>query len=406
MKLLVLSQYFWPETFLINDVVRTLVAQGHEVTVATGKPNYPDGKVFDGYTAAGTQRERYLEKVDVFRVPLWPRGKGGARNLAFNYLSFVLAGIFLFPWLLRGRSFEAILVFAPSPITQALPAILLKWLKRARLALWIQDLWPESLQATGFVKSPIVLTLVRWMVRAIYACCDILLVQSRAFIEPVSRDARREKIAYFPNCIDERHGDDLPVPAPLDELFEGQFCIVFAGNLGTAQGLDTIVRAAISLRNERDIRFVLIGSGSRFEWLNQQKAIHELHNVALPGRFPAEVMPQIFSRASALLVALSDEPIFAQTVPSKVQAYLAAGRPILASINGEGARVLDEAGSGLTSPAGDHASLVHNILKLRNLSVEERNEMGRSGKDYFRREFEITSQVSKLVLTLRSEKNN
>lgn len=400
MKLLVLSQYFWPETFLINDVVRTLVDQGHQVTVATGKPNYPDGKVFDGYTASGTQRECYLGRVEVIRAPLYPRGQGGAWNLALNYISFVISGLICFPWQLRGRSFDAILVFAPSPVTQTIPAIFLKWLKGARLALWIQDLWPESLQATEFVKSPVLLTLIRWVVCAIYRCCDILLVQSRAFIEPVAGNAARNKIIYFPNCFDGHQLGTQPLSTELLKLLEDYFCIVFAGNLGTAQGLDTIVRAAIDLKEQQNIRFVLIGSGSRLEWLTKQKELHGLYNLVLPGRFSMEVMPQIFARASALLVSLGDEPIFAQTVPSKVQAYLAAGRPILASMNGEGTRVLKEACAGLSSPAGDHEALVRNIVHLRNLPVEARERMGISGREYFQREFEITSQVTKLVQIL------
>ena len=194
LRVLILSQYFWPENFIINDIVRTLDEYGHTVVVATGKPNYPDGKVFAGYRAMGTQCEHYLGRIEVMRVPLWPRGKGGAKNLILNYLSFVIAGLLYLPWMLRGRKFDAIVVFAPSPITQAIPAVALKWLKKAKLALWIQDLWPESLAATGFVKNPHLLKAVGWMVRAIYRHCDTLLVQSRAFVDPVARYAVREKI--------------------------------------------------------------------------------------------------------------------------------------------------------------------------------------------------------------------
>lgn len=168
MRILVLSQYFYPESFIINNIVSKLVEQGHDVTVATGKPNYPDGDVFDGYTAKGVQHDTFQEVVDVVRVPLWPRGRGGAKNLVLNYLSFMFTGLACFPWLLRKRQFDAILVFAPSPITQAIPAILLKWLKGAKLALWVQDLWPESLSATGFVKNRHALRAIGWMVRAIY----------------------------------------------------------------------------------------------------------------------------------------------------------------------------------------------------------------------------------------------
>lgn len=401
MKILVLSQYFWPESFIINDIVRTLDEQGHEVVVATGKPNYPDGKIFDGYSAKGTQYERYLGKIDVLRVPLWPRGEGGAKNLILNYLSFVLAGLLFLPWMLRKREFDAILVFAPSPILQAIPAIPLKWLKKAKLALWVQDLWPESLKATGFISNPHALRAVGWLVKGIYRCCDILLVQSRAFFEPVSRYADREKIVYYPNSMDANSPvDRVPIPAELSELLDQHFCVVFAGNLGTAQALDTLVQAAVHLRDDAQVRLVLVGSGSRLAWLKSQQQALGLNNLILAGRFAPQAMPQIFERSSALLVSLNDNEAFAQTVPSKIQAYLAAGRPILASINGEGARVVSEAGAGLTSAAEQVLPLVENIRRLQVLGVTERELMGKSGRDYFDVNFDMPSQVKNLVRLL------
>lgn len=398
MKVLLVSQYFWPESFIINDIVRTLDEQGHEVVVATGKPNYPDGKVFDGYRAAGTQRERYLGRIEVLRVPLWPRGQGGAKNLILNYLSFVFSGLLCLPWMLLGRKFDAILVFAPSPITQAIPAILLKWLKRAKLALWVQDLWPESLSATGFVRNPYLLRAVGWMVRGIYKCCDTLLVQSLAFVEPVARYADRSKIQYYPNSMDISSSNSVAqVPSELLELLEKQFCVVFAGNLGTAQSLETIVQAAVHLRDDPDVRLVLVGSGSRLAWLKAQQQALGLDNLILPGRFPMESMPQIFELASALLVSLNNEPAFAQTIPSKIQAYLAAGRPIIACMNGEGARVVCEARAGLASPAEQVLPLVANIQRIKEMGDAERMAMGRSGKAYFDANFEMERQVENLV---------
>lgn len=401
MKILVVSQYFWPESFIINDIVRILDEQGHEVVVATGKPNYPDGKIFDGYRANGTLRERYLDKIDVLRVPLWPRGEGGAKNLVLNYLSFVLTGLLFLPWMLRKREFDAILVFAPSPILQAIPAIPLKWLKKAKLALWVQDLWPESLAATGFVKNPYVLRAVGGLVRMIYRCCDTLLVQSHAFFEPVSRYADRKKIAYFPNSMDiSRPEEVLSIPTELQVSLDNYFCVVFAGNLGTAQALDTLVQAAVHLRDDPRIRLVLIGSGSRLAWLKSQQQSLELDNLILAGRFPPEAMPQIFERSSALLVSLNDNEIFAQTVPSKIQAYLAAGRPIIASMNGEGARVILEAGAGLASPAEQALPLAENIRCMQALGVSERQAMGKSGRDYFDANFDMRRQVYNLVRML------
>ncbi|WP_090203324.1 glycosyltransferase family 4 protein [Pseudomonas asplenii] len=403
MRILMLSQYFYPESFIINDIVSKLVEQGHEVTVATGKPNYPDGKILDGYTAGGVQREKYLGVVDVVRVPLWPRGHGGARNLILNYLSFLLAGLVYFPWQLRKHKFDAILVFAPSPITQAIPAIVLKWLKGARLALWVQDLWPESLAATGFVKSRYALGAVGWMVKAIYRCCDVLLVQSRAFFEPVARYADRRKIVYHPNSYNADIESNTPVEQGLLDVLDNHFCVVFAGNLGMAQSLDTLVQAAIELRDDPSIRLVLIGSGSRFRWLESQQSSHGLDNLILPGRYPMSAMPQIFERASALLVSLTDEAIFAQTVPSKIQAYLASGRPVIASVSGEGARVILEAGAGFASDAEQVEPLVANIRRMKALQTSEREAMGRSGRTYFDEHFDMNRQVEVLVQLLGHE---
>lgn len=402
MRILVLSQYFWPESFIINDIVRTLDEQGHEVVVATGKPNYPDGKVFDGYHAAGTQRERYLGRIEVLRVPLWPRGLGRAKGLILNYMSFVFSGLLFMPWMLRGRGFDVILVFAPSPITQAIPAILLKYLKKARLALWVQDLWPDSLSATGFVRNPHLLRAAGLMVRGIYHQCDTLLVQSRAFVEPVAQYADQTKIQYYPNSIDvDSPKDEVPEPSELLELLDQHFCLVFAGNLGTAQALDTLVQAALHLRDDPEIRLVLIGSGSRLGWLQLQQKELGLDNLVLPGRLPVEAMPQVFQRAAVLLVSLSDEPAFAQTIPSKIQAYLAAGRPIIASMNGEAAQIVCEAGAGLASPAEQVLPLVENIRYMRSLDASKRASMGASGRAYFDTHFEMKSQVRRLTELLQ-----
>lgn len=399
LRLLILSQYFWPENFIINDIVRKLGEQGHEVTVATGKPNYPDGKIFKGYRAWGAQREQYLNTVEVFRVPLWPRGEGGAINLTLNYLSFVLSGLVYFPWLLRKREFDGILVFAPSPLIQVIPAILLKWLNRANLTIWIQDLWPESLAATGYVRRPWLLKMVGYLVRTIYGSCDTLLVQSQAFVDHVVRYAPRSKIIYYPNSIDTQ----LPmasaevIPTELATALKQYFCVVFTGNLGTAQAVETLLAAAIALKHQTQIRLVLVGSGSRLAWLQSQKQEHQLENLLLPGRFSMSAMPQIFERANVLLVSLKDEEIFAQTIPSKIQAYLAAGRPIIAALRGEGARIVTEAGAGVACAPEDPNALAALICSMQQRPVVELQVMGLAGKVYFNEHFEMNSQVTRLV---------
>jgi len=192
-KLLILSQYFWPENFRINDVVEGLASRGHAVTVYTALPNYPSGRFFPGYGFLGPWKEAY-KGAELRRVPLVPRGQGGPVRLALNYLSHALMATLLAPFRVRG-AFDAILVYEPSPMTIGIPARALRALKRAPLVFWVQDLWPESLSATGAVRSRAVLALVDRLIKWIYRGCDRVLVQSEAFIPSVeARGVPRERI--------------------------------------------------------------------------------------------------------------------------------------------------------------------------------------------------------------------
>lgn len=399
MNVLLLSQYFWPESFIINDLVKTLRDSGHHVVVATGKPNYPEGKVFDGYRADGVQRELFDGDIEVYRVPLRPRGRGGL-NLFLNYLSFVWSGLRWFPSLLKAHRFDAIVVFAVSPITMAIPAIALRRQKQAHLAIWVQDLWPESLAATGYVRSRFVLRMVGWIVRAIYARADTILVQSKAFVAPVSRLALPSKIVYYANSVADAPpeiagGEGLP--PSLVQLLHSYFCVVFTGNIGTAQAVDTLVEAASRFRELADVRLVLVGSGSMLDWVKRRVSELNLENVVTPGRFPAQAMPDIYRDSACLVVSLRDEEIFSYTVPVKVQAYLAAGRPIIASLNGEGARIVSQAKAGLTCAAGDAAALADCVRALRAMSAAERAQMGAAGRQYFLDHYEMRRQATHLV---------
>lgn len=403
MKILLVSQYFWPESFVINDLVKTLVSQGHAVTVLTGKPNYPDGRVFTGYQACGAVREEYIPGVWVFRAPLRPRGTGSARGLLLNYLSFVWNGLVHFPRAIRGEEFDIILVFCLSPITAAIPAIYLKWRLRKHLAIWVQDLWPESLKATGFVRNSLLLWGVGVVVRGIYSCADTLLAQSKAFYKPVARYARADKIIYYPNSyLDPTGANDIGLlDSALSETLSRDFCLVFAGNLGIAQSVQTIVAAAEQLRHLTNCKLVLVGSGSMLTWLQQQKAEKCLDNLILVNRLPPSQMPLIFSKAAGLLVTLKRDEIFTYTVPSKVQAYLAAGKPILASLDGEGARVIDEARAGIVCAAEDSVGLANGVQQLYDMSEQDRDGLGRSAREYYLSHFEMKAQSRKLVEILQ-----
>lgn len=397
MRVLILSQYFWPESFRINELVTALNAKGVEVEVLTGKPNYPVGAVFPGYRTWGCTRESF-QGVPVHRVPLMPRGRGALR-LALNYLSFILSGLVLAPWLLRGRHFDAIFVYAPSPILQAIPAIWLGWLKRCPVLLWVQDLWPESLSSTGHLTHPGALKAVERVVRWIYRRADLLLVQSRAFIPRVRAMAADTPVVYYPNSFLE----DEPGAARPDVDCQGFGCgfpVLFAGNLGTAQAVDVVLDAAMLLSDVSDIRFVMVGDGSRREWMQQQVVARGLNNLVFPGRFPVEAMPVLMGRAAALLVTLADTEIFRLTIPSKVQAYMAAGRPIVACLNGAGAEVVDEAGAGVTVPAEDGAALACAIRALYAQPEAARAAMGARGRRYYEEHFSHEKLVDALIAYL------
>lgn len=399
LRVAVVTQYFYPETFLINDLVEEMVRQGHVVDVFTGKPNYPTGTVYPGFTERGCDESSFKGLATLHRAPLRARRAGGGRNLLLNYISFVWNGLRHFPRMMHGRKYDIVFVYAPSPITSVIPAILMKLKARAPLFLWVQDLWPESLEATGFVKNKLLLKIVGGMVRVLYTFVDRLLVQSTSFVDPVSRYARRDKISYYPNSYraNTDHTVNAQVPESLVTYLQTHFCIVFAGNLGTAQSLDTILAAAVRLVDLPAIKIVMVGAGSRLEWLSAEVTRLKLHNVLLAGAFPQSAMASVFAMSSGLLVTLKEDRIFSYTVPSKVQAYLAAGRPIVAALNGEGARIIREAGAGFASSAGDDEQLARSIKTLHAMPEQERQRMGRAGNAYFQEHFELEGQCRKLV---------
>jgi glycosyltransferase involved in cell wall biosynthesis len=401
MKILIVSQYFFPENFRINFVVQSLLKKGVEVAVLTGKPNYPEGKFLPGYRTWGYQIETFMGAM-VYRLPLIARGKYSAWRLAFNYLSFVFSGLFFAPFLLWRQRYDVVFVYAPSPILQAIPALFIGWFKRLKVIVWVQDLWPESLEATGYINNTHVLGWVAKVVRFIYRHTDLLLVQSRGFEAHVLAMAPGKRVIYFPNSVESMFCDPLDMSLPAVPELDAGFSVVFAGNVGAGQAVEVIVEAADLLKDYPDIRFVVFGQGSRWEWMREQVLLRGLTNLYLPGRYPLETMPGLMQKASALLVSLSDQPIFAATVPNKVQAYMASGRPILACLNGEGARLVAEAGAGLTIPAEDAQGLSNAVLRLYQMSANERALLGANGRRYFKEHFDHDQLMEKLMDHFRS----
>lgn len=379
MRLLVVTQYFWPENFRINDLVAELVARGHQVTVLCGHPNYPAGEFFPKFVAAPEDFKCYAG-ADVVRVPHLARGKGGLR-LMLNYGSFAVSATFLGLWKLRGKSFDAIFCYEPSPITVGLPAVALRARKRAPMAFWVLDLWPETLQAIGVVKSPALLAAIGKLVSFVYRRCDLILAQSRSFIPQIRKYAGPDgRVEYFPSWAEDEYDMANVEPASEVDASVGTFSIMFAGNVGDAQDFPAILAAAEMLKDNPAIRWLIVGDGRMSGWLAQEvKARGLQHCFVLLGRFPVERMASFFKCADTLLVSLKDEAIFSMTIPGKLQSYLAAGLPVIAMLNGEGADVVERAGAGLSCAAGDHAGLAKAVLEMAAMSQQKRAAMGLNG---------------------------
>ncbi|OGT31549.1 MAG: glycosyltransferase WbuB [Gammaproteobacteria bacterium RBG_16_51_14] len=397
MKVLIVTQYFWPENFRINDLATGMKDRGHEITVLTGKPNYPSGRFYGGYGFFSKRREMH-EGMKVIRAPLLPRGRAGGFRLALNYFSFAFAAALSAAFSCRDK-YDVIFVYAPSPITVALPAIVLKWICGVPIMLWVQDLWPESVSATGGIRSAWILRLIERMVKFIYRGTDRILVQSEAFRPLIERlGVSLERITYFPNSAEELY---RPVTLPSDAvertLVPAGFCVMYAGNIGSAQSFETILSAAERLRLYPDIRWVVLGDGRMASWVRAQVTERGLSGtVHMLGRHPLESMPRFFSLADAMLVTLKNEPILELTIPGRVQSYLACGKPIIAGINGEGARIVREAAAGLTPSAENPEELANAVLEMYRMSGAEREAMGARGRQYFEIHFERNVLLERL----------
>lgn len=406
LRILVVSQYFWPENFRINDLVKEWVRRGHQVTVLTGIPNYPAGKVFDAYLDEPGSFAQY-EGAKVVRVPMLPRGSGGFR-LILNYLSFVLGSCIWGPWRLRGIQADVIFVFEPSPVTVGLPAVWLGKIKKAPVVFWALDLWPETLAAIGVVRSPKVLAWVGRMVSFIYNRCTLVLGQSRGFLGSIAKYCNdKAKIRYFPSWAEDVFMDENVKPAPEVPGTVNGFTVVFAGNIGEAQDMPAVLDAAEQLKDNESIRWVIVGDGRKSDWLQAEVLRRDLYKqVLLPGRFPVERMPSFYAHADALLVSLKRDPVFSMTIPGKVQSYLMAGIPLLGMLDGEGAAVIRDAQAGLTCEAGDGAGLANAVRALAAMTTEDRKKLGLNGRNYAEQEFGRAELMDRLDALLHEAVNN
>jgi colanic acid biosynthesis glycosyl transferase WcaI len=393
MNLLVVSQYFDPENFRINDLVAAMSQRGHRVTVLTGLPNYPGGRWLAGYSLLrGPWREQRLG-AEVIRVPMFARGGAGGWRLALNYASFALSAASLGALRARGR-YDAIFVFEPSPVTVGLPAIACRRLTGAPILFWVLDLWPQSVAAASSLRAGWALRALDRLTRWIYRRCDRVLVQSRGFFAPIeAQGVPPQRLRYFPSWAEALY---QPPPAgaqaaraaagepPLPEGFR----VLFAGNVGAAQDFPTVLAAAERLRALPHIQWLIAGDGRMLPWVEREIAARGLsRTVHLLGRLPLEAMPGLFGRVDALLVTLRNEPIFALTIPGKIQSYLASAKPVIAALAGEGAEVIRRARAGITCAPEDPAALAQAVRELSQCPAAELKAIGERARACYDAEF-------------------
>ena len=394
MRILVISQYFHPENFRINDLVFSLKKRGYDIDVLTGKPNYPKGEYYEGYSWKGPKEEK-INNINVFRSNLFVRKSGSGTRLFLNYLSFLFYGAFKISSI--NKNYDKVFVYAPSPITVGFLGYIAAKKFKCKSYLWVHDLWPESVKVAGGINNRAVLFSINLMTKLIYRLNDVILVQSPYFEKYlISQEVNSEKIIYYPYYAEDFYKPVKKKPKILKKFPTG-FNILFAGNIGVAQSLQTIIKA-IELIKSKKVNVIFLGEG------RDKKRIQELINkknlnkkFTFLGSYPAEYMSEFFSCADALYISLKKAKIFSYTIPGKLQSYLACGKPIIGSLDGIGKKIIMESRSGLCSNAEDHLKLSENIIKLSEMSDEERNILSKNAIKYFKSNFEKEKLIDELI---------
>lgn len=402
MKVCIFTNHFYPEDFKVNDISFELAKLGHDITVLTAIPDYPKGKYYDGYSLFKRRRE-VVNGVNVIRLPIIPRGKGGAIRLVLNYLSyFFCLSIFTFFHGFKHK-YDKIFVHLTSPFFIGVCAKRLSKYQKIPLIFWTLDLWPESLISAGGFKNKILINQQTRMVRKVYEQSSKILIGSKGFEKSICEKGDfKDKLVYFPNWaedVKEEYPKDFDINKiePFASKKDDDFILLFAGNLGEAQNLDAIIESANHLRDFENIKFVFVGDGRRKEYLeNLVKEKNLQKTVYFVGRYPITTMPVFMQTADILLFSLKNEPCFNLTVPSKVQFYMSQGKPILAMINGDGAELVNEAKCGFSVNAGDAEAFAGAIKKMYSLTKDELNTLGKNGQEFYKKNFTKEQRIKQL----------
>lgn len=398
MKILLVTQYFYPENFKGNDIAFEMQKKGHEVTVLTGIPNYPKGEFFNGYGYFKRRRET-VNGVKVIRTFLIPRGNSTAIPLMVNYFTWFIFASFYAVYLALSKKFDKIIVQQLSPVMMGLPAVVVKKIQKIPIYFWVLDLWPESLESAGGIKNKKILGFFESMVKFLYRNSDKILISSKGFKQSILKKGNFEdKIIYFPNWAEKSINEskqNVEINLP---KFPSGFNILFAGNVGVAQDLVNAIKAMeIVLKQNKKINFLILGDGrdrKRLEKLVLEKNIEK--NIHFFGKYPIETMSYFFSKADCMFVSLKNEPIFSLSLPAKVQAYMSVGKPIISMMNGEGYNIINEAYCGFAVHAEDYKDLADKILEIEKLPVLERQRLGENGKSFYQENFVLENCISNL----------
>ena len=371
MKILINTQYFWPETFRINDIVKFLNEKGYSVDILTGEPNYPDGELFLEYINNKKKFSKFFNSK-IYRVPIITRGKGGAFRLFLNYLSYVISAILVGSFVLRKNKYDIILTFATSPISVAIPSLFFSWTKNAKHILWVLDLWPDILKELSIVKSEFSFKVLNKIVNYIYKKSDVILAQSKSFTKIIKeRVLDKSKVVHFPSWSENLDNENQPKESQyLDKrIYENKFNIVFTGNVGEAQNFDNIIEAANLLRDKKDIQWIIVGAGRKLDHIKRQIEKQKIENFLILGHRSISEINFFHSIASVLLVSLMSKDYLSCTIPGKISTYMQSKKFILGFIKGDAAELIKESKSGVVVNPNSSKALAITIEELKNNPV-------------------------------------
>lgn len=411
MRIVLVTQWYPPEPAkLLADWAESLTEMGHDVTVLTGFPNYPSGKLYPGFRLAAWRRE-VVNGVSVVRVPLYPSHDASAIRRIINYASFALSASLLGPLLIRRPHVVHVLL---NPLTAIWPAWVISRLFRVPLTCEVQDIWPETLAATGMIQNRWALALVGAFANWSYRRASAIRVISRGFFSNLqSKGVHADTLHIIPNSVDVPDSESIsPDPDLAQQLsLTGRFTVMFAGNMGPAQDLANVLEAAALLRKFPQVQIALVGDGVDLQRLRQIKRERSLSNVHFLGRYPVDKMPHLYALADVLLVHLRDDPLFRITIPHKTYSYMASGKPVLAAVEGDVADTIERSGAGIACRAGHPKALADAILHLYSMSPDQRRVMADNGRYAVRNSFSRETVVGQLATMLaaavnaRKEKN-